>query len=162
KRARHGRQYAPLARARELLGRARRNLPRTMSEEPAISSAPSSAPPSRERIVLLGNPSIRARRRPRAVLVMWLFDGIVGLILAAPIASPVRTTWGSHPDGDAPLFAGGGIELAQYALDAKAAASVFASQATLVLLVAQLMALFPLSMFLFSVVHTTADLRTPP
>lgn len=104
---------------------------------------------------------MRARRRPRAVLVMWLFEVVVGVVLAAPMASYVRSVYASHPDGDAPLFADGGIDLLPFLLNAKGAAPVFVSHATLVLLLAYVAGLVPLALFLLSVAHTTADLRAP-
>ena len=129
---------------------------------PASELPASSAPPSRERIVLLGNASIRARRRPRAVLFVWLYEVFVGVVLAAPIASYVKSVYGAHPDGDAPLYDGNGLELLSLLGDARHAISAFLSYGALVLLIAYIIAVVPLALLLMSVAYTTADLRAPP
>lgn len=54
---------------------------------------------------------IRARRRPRALALVWLFELLAGFLLATPIHAWARRVWGSHPDGDAILFAPGGRAL---------------------------------------------------
>lgn len=134
-----------------------------MTDDQPTSELPaSSGPPSRERIVLLGNASIRARRRPRAVLFVWLYELLVGVMLAAPIASYVKSVYGGHPDGDAPLYASGGFELLSFVADARHALSGFLSYGALVLLVFYIFSVVPLALLLMSVAHTTADLRAPP
>lgn len=135
-----------------------------MSEEtPSTFELPaSSAPPSRDRIVLLANTSMRARRRPRTVVLVWLYEVVVGVIIAAPFSSYVRSIYGNHPDGDAPLFAEGGTDLVAFLADGKQAIASMFSQNALVFLVAYILSVVPLALLLMSVAHTTADLRAPP
>jgi hypothetical protein len=134
----------------------------TDSLSPPSSTPASSAPPSRERIVLLGNASMRARRRPIAVLFVWLYELLVGVLLAAPIASYVKSVYGAHPDGDGPLWADGGLDLISFLADARHAISGMISMGALVLFLGYVVSVVPLALLLMSIAHTTADLRAPP
>lgn len=63
---------------------------------------------------LLDVDEIRARHRPRAVLVMWLFELVGALVIATPLHAWAKATWGAHPEGDAPLFRPGGHALVSW------------------------------------------------
>jgi hypothetical protein len=134
-----------------------------MTEEtPSLTDLPaSSAPPSRERVILLANASMRARRRPRTVLLVYLYEAVVGLVIATPLSAYVRSVYGSHPDGDAPLFADGAADLVAFVTDGRHAISSMLSQGGLVLFIAYVVSVVPLALLLMSVAHTTADLRAP-
>jgi hypothetical protein len=51
---------------------------------------------------------IFARRRWRAIAVVYVWELAFAILTASPAASWAKSTFGGHPDGDAPLFAGGG------------------------------------------------------
>jgi hypothetical protein len=59
----------------------------------------------------LANRSIRARRRPWAIALLWGWETLLGLALGSAFASVASGAYARHPDGDAPLFAPGGLEL---------------------------------------------------
>lgn len=130
-------------------------------EIPATSEAPSAAPASRDRLVLLANKSMRARRRPGAIAAVYLWQLAAGAVLAAPAASVVRATWSSHPDGDGPLFADGGLELLEMVMRPDRAGAAISSHVTLLSVAFWLASVLPLSFLLFSIAHTTADVRAP-
>lgn len=130
-------------------------------EIPITSEVPSAAPPSRDRLVLLANESIRARRRPGAVALVYLWHLVAGALLAAPAAAVVRATWSAHPDGDGPLFADGGLELLETAMRLERAGTAISSHVVLLSFALWLASVLPLAYLLFSIVHTTADLRAP-
>jgi hypothetical protein len=54
---------------------------------------------------------IRARRRPRAVLLVWAWELACAFFIAIPVHAWARRVWGTHPDGDAVLFRPGGHAL---------------------------------------------------
>jgi hypothetical protein len=61
--------------------------------------------------VALETAQIRARKRPRAVLVACMWELACGLFIATPVHAWARSTWGGHPDGDAVFFRPGGHAL---------------------------------------------------
>ena len=66
---------------------------------------------------LLEPDEIRARRRPRAILVVWVWELACALLLATPVHAWGKNVWGAHPDGDAVLFRPGGHELLTWLAD---------------------------------------------
>ncbi len=67
---------------------------------------------------------IRARRRPRAVLLLWAWELFGAILLAAVVHAWARKVWGEHPDGDAVLFRPGGRELLSWLDDPGPALSI--------------------------------------
>jgi hypothetical protein len=128
---------------------------------PITTDVPSSAPPSRERLVLLANESMRARRRVGAIAAVYLWHLAAGALLAAPVASVVRVTWSNHPDGDGPLFADGGLELLEMVMRPDRAGAALSSHVALISVVLWVLSVVPLSFLLFAIAHTTVDLRAP-
>jgi hypothetical protein len=68
--------------------------------------------------------TIRARRRPIAIAIVWAWELAWGLLVAAPLHAWARRTWGHHPDGDGVLFREGGYELATWFGEGDAALGV--------------------------------------
>lgn len=84
-------------------------------DEPDATSAPPRLLEPRE---------IRARRRPRAILLVWTWELAGAYLVATPIHAWARKVWGAHPDGDAVLFRPGGHALLSWLGDEGAALAV--------------------------------------
>ena len=84
---------------------------------------------------LLEPSEIRARRRPRAVLFVWLWELACALLLATPVHAWAKAVWGAHPDGDAVLFRPGGHALLTWLADAGPALGVVVRTTFLLLVV---------------------------
>lgn len=78
---------------------------------------------------------IRARRRPRAVAYVWLWELACGLLVATPVHAWAQRVWGAHPDGDAVLFRPGGHALLAWLGGDDAALAVVTQTTLLTLLV---------------------------
>jgi hypothetical protein len=113
------------------------------------------------RLLLVSNDAMRARRRPVALFVYYIYQLALSLVLAWPLSRSLASAFGGHPRGDAVLFDPGG-----WALLALRGAYDRASPALfgLLLLVTMLGAaagLLPLSALLTSISHATPDTRAP-
>jgi len=84
---------------------------------------------------LLEPGEIRARRRPRAVLFVWLWELACALLLATPVHAWAKAVWGAHPDGDAVLFRPGGHALLTWLADAGPALGIVVRTTFLLLVV---------------------------
>ena len=82
----------------------------------------------------LAPPSILARKRPIAIASMFAAELAWAFVVATPVHEWVRRAWGSHPDGDAVLFAPGGHDLLMWLGQEDAGLGV-TTRTTLVLLV---------------------------
>ncbi len=78
---------------------------------------------------------IRARRRPRAILFVWLWELVCALVIATPVHAWARAVWGAHPDGDAVLFRPGGHALLTWLADAGPALGIVVRTTFLLLVV---------------------------
>ena len=67
---------------------------------------------------------IRARERPRAIILVYLWELAWALLIAAPIHAWAKRSWGAHPDGDAVLFRAGARDLAAWISSGDDAGSV--------------------------------------
>lgn len=112
-------------------------------------------------LALLPNQAMRARRRPRAVLALWAWEGALAFALGWPVAATVAGIYGNHPDGDAPLWAPGGFSLMSLGVKAAAAAPSLLSHSLLGLLLALALGLWSTAAILASLAYTTRDLRPP-
>lgn len=94
--------------------------------------------------------AIRARRRPLAILYVYLAELAWALVVATPVHAWARRVWGAHPDGDAVLWLPGGRELLTWVGQEGAALGVV-SRTTIVLLVVGMVAMqIPLGALLAS------------
>ncbi|MBX3220178.1 MAG: hypothetical protein KF795_06635 [Labilithrix sp.] len=116
----------------------------TATETPAPSSnaddaargdaAPSEAPaPSALR--RLEPSEIRARRRPRAIVLVWAWELACAFFIATPVHAWARNVWGAHPDGDAAIFRPGGHALLSWLGDEGAALAIVVRSTILALAV---------------------------
>jgi len=124
-------------------------------------SVPVDVEDPRDELVLLSNNSMRARHRPRTVVALWLWESLLALGLAWPIASVVSGAYGRHPRGDAVLWDRGGFALVDLALRSTSALRALGASAAIVVLIAAIGGLFPASAALTSIAYTTRE-RTPP
>jgi hypothetical protein len=124
-------------------------------------SVPIDVEEPKDDLVLLTNGSMRARHRPRTVIALWLWETLLALGLAWPIASVVGGAYGGHPRGDAVLWDRGGFALVDLALRSTSALRAIGTSAVIVTLIAAIGGLFPASAALTSIAFTTRE-RTPP
>ncbi len=75
---------------------------------------------------LLEPSEIRARRRPRAILLVWIWELACALLVAAPVHAWAKSVWGAHPDGDSVLFRPGGADLLTWLTDSGPALAIVA------------------------------------
>jgi hypothetical protein len=130
----------------------------TESEEAKTVLSPARPP---DRLVLLGNDSILARRRPLAIVLFWAFEAALAAALVWPIASWIAGAYGSHPEGDLPLFRPGGLELFDLLFRAQVFATLF-SHVTIVLMFGVIAGILPLSMLVVSLAYCTPAGAAPP
>ena len=134
--------------------------------EPVVSSrAPDTAGPESvrrdTRLLLVSNDAMRARRRPRAVLWLYLYQLAVAFLVAWPISRALGAAFSGHPRGSAVLFDDGG-----WALLALRHAYERGSPALMALLACAVVGgaavgLVPLASLLVSVSHATPQLGAP-
>jgi hypothetical protein len=124
---------------------------------------PDALPPLQDEadLVLLANESMRARRRPVAILTLWAMQALLALVVAWPASATVSAWYGSHPDGDAPLWNPGAYALMDLVLHASGAGAGLLTLAWLVLLVAAFADLLPTAMLIASIAYVTRDRRAP-
>lgn len=80
--------------------------------------------PEGDALRLLECGEIRARRRPRALVFVWGWELVCGLLIATPVHAWARAVFDAHPDGDAPLFRVGGYALMSWLGDDSTALAV--------------------------------------
>jgi len=137
-----------------------------VSIDPAVSSrAPDTSGPESvrkdTRLLLVSNDAMRARRRPRAVLWLYLFQLAVAFLVAWPISRALGAAFAGHPRGSSVLFDDGG-----WALLALRHAFERGSPALMALLVCGVvggaaLGLVPLVSLLVSISHATPQLGAP-
>lgn len=91
---------------------------------------------------------VRARRHPRAIVAMWLWFALSGLVLAWPTAVAVGADFRASPSSDAPLFRPGSLDLLDYLWRAQGAANAELGHLAIVLPLTVIGAVLPLVVFL--------------
>ena len=133
-----------------------------MSEAIQIPLDPADEPLGHDRLVLLANSSMRARRRPLAISLMWAWDVAFGILIAWPFSSVARAAYGHDPQGDARLWTPGGLELMDLLVHTDHARPALLTHAGLLLAVAAVLGILPMAAMVASIAYTTPDLRSPP
>jgi hypothetical protein len=64
-----------------------------------------------EPVVPVATSSVLARARPRALVGMWAWESVLAVLAAWPASALVRSSYGRHPLGDAPLWDAGALPL---------------------------------------------------
>ncbi|HWL88393.1 MAG TPA: hypothetical protein VNO21_21470, partial [Polyangiaceae bacterium] len=101
-------------------------------------------------LVLLVNDAMRARHRPRMILLVWAWEAIWAFGMVWPIARLVAQTYGDHPDGDGVLFRAGSLELADFLVNVRSAAPALAGHLAVLLPAGIALGLVPLAALLAS------------
>jgi hypothetical protein len=114
-----------------------------------------------DRLVLLPNDAMRARRCPRAIAALWVWDAALGAVLAWPIVALVRATYGTHPRADAVLWDSGGFALLDLLVRRLPSLSALTSHAAALLLFTLVLGLVPSGAVLVCVGFTTENRRPP-
>jgi hypothetical protein len=114
-----------------------------------------------ERLFLLPNHAMRARRCPRLVAALWVWEAALGAALAWPFASIVRAAYGTHPRGDEVLWEPGGLPLLDLLTRRLPVAGSLVAHVALIVLFTLVFGLLPLGACLVCVGFTTPD-RKPP
>jgi len=115
-----------------------------------------------DELVLLANDSMKARRRPLAIVALWGWQTLLAIVVAWPTAAAVASWYGKHPSGDAPLWRPGGLPLIDLVFDGRGARMETLTLAGIVLLVAGFADLVPLGALFASMAYVTRDRRAPP
>lgn len=105
--------------------------------------------------------SILARTRPRAILLVWTWDALLGALMGSTVASIATTAYGHHPDGDAPLFAPGGLPLMDLVRHSLAARGPVIAELLILVVVARLGGLVPEALAFTELAFVRTDLRAP-
>lgn len=107
----------------------------------------------------LATSSVRARARPRAVIGVWAWETVLSLMGSLPAVALVRSAYGRHPRGDAPLWDAGALPL--LGLLSREANGVHAATTTaaVALLLAAVLGLVPLAALMVSISTATRDGR---
>ena len=114
-----------------------------------------------DELVLLTNDAMRARRRPGAVLAVWLWETLMGLIVAWPASALVRGAYGEHPRGDESLWNPGGLELTDFLANAAHGIAPITAIVVVVAILTAVTGLLPLAGMLVSIGFSTRILRAP-
>jgi hypothetical protein len=113
------------------------------------------------RLLLVSNDAMRARRRPVAVLALYIYQLVVSLVVAYPVSRALANVFGGHPRGDAVLFDDGGWALLALRSAWDRASPAFFGLLFIVTIVSAVVGLVPLSALLTSISHATPDMRAP-
>lgn len=125
---------------------------------------PDTLPPPRidDDLVSLANGSMRARRRPIAVLALWTWQAAFALLIAWPAASAVSAFYGANPSGDEALWTPGGHALGDLLLLAQGSRATLATLTILVFLVAGFADLVPIAALIAAIGYVTRERTAPP
>ncbi|HEY2512737.1 MAG TPA: hypothetical protein VGI39_17845 [Polyangiaceae bacterium] len=112
-------------------------------------------------LVLLKNDAMRARRRAQSVALLWVWEAIVALLAAWPVAAGVDALYGQHPHGDGALWEPGGFFLADLFRREPALLSSASAFFLATVVLGGLTGLWPLGALLVSMGHATRERRAP-
>jgi hypothetical protein len=113
-------------------------------------------------LVRLTAESVRARRRPGVVLAMWAWEVSLGVLLGSSISSVASGAYGRHPQGDAPLWSPGGLDLLDLARHSLAARGPLLCSVLVVVTAARLLGLLPSAACFAELTFATRARRAPP
>jgi hypothetical protein len=113
-------------------------------------------------LVLLSNESIRARRRPWAILALWAWQATFAMLIALPVSSGIAATWGAAPDGDAALWEPGGFAFVRTVFSGASLRAFVPSLFMVVLCAVAVLELVPLGALVASIAFVTRARRAPP
>jgi hypothetical protein len=94
--------------------------------------------------------AIRARKRPLAIVYVYLAELMWALVIATPVHAWARRAWGAHPDGDAVLWLPGGRDLVVWLGQPDAALAVVTRTALVLLMLGMIAMQLPLGALIAS------------
>jgi len=112
-------------------------------------------------LVQVATDSIRARRRPLAVVGLWAWEAALGLVLGSQVASVANAAYGRHPLGDSPLFSAGSLELLDLLRHSASARAPLISSLVLCAALSHLGGLIPSAAVLAELGFATPERRAP-
>jgi hypothetical protein len=112
-------------------------------------------------LVPLARDAVHARNRPLAITGYYVWQAGLGAVAAWPFVSVVRSVYGQHPEGDAPLWHPGLLEWLDLAAHSRAAISAVLTHATLVVVLGLVMSIIPTAALIASIAFTTSTRRSP-
>ena len=122
---------------------------------PVDEDAESSRP--KDELVLVTTPAVRARRHPRAIAAMWVWQTVLALLAGAPAAGLARAAWRGDVDGDAPLWAPGGHALLDWLWHDSHGLRAALNGAELVLALGAVAGLVPMAAMMIALAYATRD-----
>jgi hypothetical protein len=112
-------------------------------------------------LLLLANDAMRARRRPGAIALVWLWETLVAALIFWPASALVRAAYADHPRGDAVLWDPGGYSLMDFLVNARYGMQTLSALAFVALALASVAGLLPMSGLLASIAYATRERRAP-
>lgn len=113
------------------------------------------------RLLLVSNDAMRARRRPLALFAYYIYQLVLSLAFAWPIARGVAGAFAGHPRGDSVVFDDGGWAVLALKPAYDHASSAIWGLAFFLIVLGSIVGLAPLSALMTSISHATSDTRTP-
>ena len=137
-----------------------------ISIDPAVSSrGPDTSGPESvrkdTRLLLVSNDAMRARRRPRAVLWLYLYQLLIAFVVAWPVSRALGNLFAGHPRGASVLFDEGGWALLALRHPYEQGSPTIAGLLMAAVVGGALLGLIPLIALLVSISHATPQLAAP-
>jgi hypothetical protein len=117
------------------------------------------ADPIAHDIVLRPCSEMRARRHPRAIAGVWIWQTVVAVVAAWPAANLARAAYGKGPRGDATLWDPGSHDLLDLLVHDAHGVSAVAAAASVTLVVAAVAGLVPMGALWVAIAHFTTTRR---
>jgi hypothetical protein len=133
----------------------------SMSSPSAMSITTPSRSPAPE-VVALDPRAVRARRRPLMVFAVFAWELSFAFLIAAPVHSWAKRTWGAHPDGDAVFFRSGGHELISWLGDGDVALPIVVRTTLLLVVISMIVGQVVLGTLIASMTTTRGPTGSPP
>jgi hypothetical protein len=111
---------------------------------------------SPDELVLLTPRAMSARRHPRAIAAMWVWQTVLALLVSGPTAGLARAAWRGD-DGDAPLWAPGGHALLDWLWHDAHGLRASVSGAEIVLGLGAIAGLVPMAAMMITLTYATRD-----
>jgi hypothetical protein len=135
-----------------------------VSEAPPLAVAPGRLLDLGRRqddLILLTTSSMRARRSPRSIAGLWVWQTGVALLASLPAAGLARAAWSGDPDGDGAVWAPGAHALLDWLWhDAHGVRAVFGA-AEVILLVGAVLGLIPTAALMFEMAYVSRTRARP-
>jgi hypothetical protein len=129
-----------------------------VSEAPPLATAPGRLLDLGRRqddLILLTTSSMRARRSPRAIAGLWLWQTGLALLASLPAAGLARAAWSGDPEGDGPLWAPGAHALLDWLWHDVHGVRAVLGAAEAILLVGAVLGLIPSAALMFEMAYVT-------